>query len=226
MFFSGQILHTVIRVEPAGAVNRPGGGIREPWVGIGVSWSDSGARTGPQEIGLIADLAVGNDDEAARRLYRKYHMELFRFGFHVLHDQGLAEEMVQETFIKFCQRAGSYDAARGPVRAWLFMMARSTAYDIARRPSSRPLLPVEDFQLPPQYDTVDEALTVLTIDQAIDKLPAIYGNVIRLVQKGFTHSEIAEGLGIPVGTVKSRMAKAADTLRADLASLRGGDDAL
>jgi hypothetical protein len=37
-------------------------------------------------------------------------MELFRFGFHVLHDQGLAEEMVQETFIKFCQRAGSYDA--------------------------------------------------------------------------------------------------------------------
>ena len=49
-------------------------------------------------------------------------------------------------------------------------MARSAAYDIARRPSSRPLLPVEDFQLPPQYDSVDEALTVLTVDQAIDKL--------------------------------------------------------
>ena len=191
-----------------------------------MSWSDSGARTGPQEIGLIADIAAGNHDEAARRLYRKYHMELFRFGFHVLHDQGLAEEMVQESFMKFCQRAGSYDANRGPVRAWLFTMARSTAYDIARRPSSRPLLPVEDFQLPPQYDSVDEALTVLTIDQAIDKLPAIYGNVVRLVQKGFTHSEIAEGLGIPVGTVKSRMAKAADMLRAELASLRGGDDAL
>jgi RNA polymerase sigma-70 factor (ECF subfamily) len=191
-----------------------------------VSWSDSGARTGPQEIGLIADIAAGNDDEAARRLYRKYHMELLRFGFHVLHDQGLAEDMVQETFFKFCQRAGSYDVNRGPVRAWLFTMARSTAYDIARRPSSRPMLPVEDFQLPPQYDSVDEALTVLTIDQAIDKLPPIYGNVVRLVRKGFTHSEIAEGLGIPVGTVKSRMAKAADTLRAELANLRGGDDAI
>ena len=190
-----------------------------------MSWSDSGVRTGPHEIGLIANIAAKNDDDAARRLYRKYRMELFRFGFHVLHDQGLAEETVQETFVKFCQRAGSYDVSRGPVRGWLFTMARSTAYDIARRPSSRPLLPVEDFQLPPLYNSVDQTLTVLTVDQALDKLPSIYGDVMRLVRDGFTQSEIAERLGIPIGTVKSRMAKAADTLRAELASMRGGDDA-
>jgi len=190
-----------------------------------VSWTDSGPPTGPHEINLVARIAARNDDDAARRLYRKYRMELFRFGVHVLNDQGLAEEMVQETFIKFCQRAGSYDAARGPVRAWLFTIARSAAIDIARRPSSRPLLPVEDFQLPPQYDTVDEALTVLTVDQALDKLPSIYGDVMRLVRDDLTQSEIAERLGIPVGTVKSRTAKAADTLRAELASLRGGEDA-
>ena len=190
-----------------------------------MSWTDGGAPTGPQEISLIAKIAARNDDDAARRLYRKYRMELFRFGVHVLNDHGLAEEMVQETFIKFCQRAGSYDATRGSVRAWLFTMARSAAIDIARRPSSRPLLPVEDFQLPPQYDTVDEALTVLTVDQALDKLPSIYGDVMRLVRDGLTQSEIAERLGIPVGTVKSRTAKAAGTLRAELASVRGGDDA-
>jgi RNA polymerase sigma-70 factor (ECF subfamily) len=190
-----------------------------------VSSSDSEARTGPHEVGLIARLAAKKDDDAARRLYRKYRMELFRFGVHVLHDQGLAEEMVQETFIKFCQRAGTYDPGRGPVRAWLFTMARSAAYDIARRPSSRPFLPVEDFQLPPQYDSVDEALTVLTVDQALDKLPLIYGSVMRLVRDGLTHSEIAGRLGIPIGTVKSRTAKAADTLRAELAGLRGAADA-
>jgi RNA polymerase sigma-70 factor (ECF subfamily) len=191
-----------------------------------VSWSDSGARTGPHEIGLIARIATVGDDRAARRLYRKYRMELFRFGFHVLHDQGLAEEMVQETFIKFCQQASKYDANRGPVRGWLFTIARSAAYDIARRPSSRPLLPVEDFQLPPQYDSVDQALTVLTVDQALDRLPSIYGDVMRLVRDGFTHSEIAGRLGIPIGTVKSRMATAADTLRDELAGLRGGADAI
>ena len=190
-----------------------------------MSWTDSGAPTGPHEINLVARIAARNDDDAARRLYRKYRMELFRFGVHVLNDQGLAEEMVQETFIKFCQRAGSYDPARGPVRAWLFTIARSAAIDIARRPSSRPLLPVEDFQLPPQYDTVDETLTVLTVDQALDKLPSIYGDVMRLVRDDLTQAEIAERLGIPVGTVKSRTARAAGTLRAELASLRGGDDA-
>ena len=191
-----------------------------------MSGSDSGARTGPHEIGLIAQIAASNDDDAARRLYRKYRMELFRFGVHVLHDQGLAEEMVQETFIRFCRRAGSYDAGRGPVRGWLFTMAKSAAIDIARRPSSRPFLPVEDFQLPPQYDSVDEALTVLTVDQALDKLPSIYAEVMRLVRDGFTQSEIAGRLGIPVGTVKSRTAKAAGTLRAELAGLRGGGDAV
>ena len=56
-----------------------------------MSWSDSGARTGPHEIGLIARIAARRDsDDAARRLYRKYHMELFRFGVHALYDQGLA----------------------------------------------------------------------------------------------------------------------------------------
>ena len=114
-----------------------------------MSWDDSGARTGPHEIGLIANIAARSDDDAARRLYRKYRMELFRFGFHVLHDEGLADEMVQETFVKFCQQARKYDPGRGPVRGWLFTMAKSVAIDIARRPSSRPFLPMEDFQLPP-----------------------------------------------------------------------------
>ena len=185
----------------------------------------NGHRTGPHEIGLIAKIAAKNDEDAARRLYRKYHRELFRFGFHVLGNQGLAEEMVQETLVKFCQQAKNYDASRGPVRGWLFTIAKSAAYDIARRPSSRPMLPVEDFQLPPQYDSVDEALTVFTVDQALDKLPSIYADVMRLVRDGFTHSEIAGCLGIPIGTVKSRMAKAAGTLRSELASLRGAADA-
>ena len=65
-------------------------------------------------MGLIARIAAVRDDDAARRLYVKYKMELFRFGFHVLGNRGLAEEMVQETFAKFCQQAGRYDSGKGP----------------------------------------------------------------------------------------------------------------
>lgn len=193
--------------------------------GADVPWTDSGARTGPHEMGLLAQIAIRKDDAAARRIYRKYHVELFRFGVHVLHDQGLAEEMVQESLLKLCQRASTYDPARGSVRGWLFTMARTTAYDIARRRSSRPFLPVEDFQLPPCYDTTDHMLTVLTVDQALDKLPAIYADVMRLVRDGLTHAQIAERLGIPIGTVKSRSAKAAGLLRAALVNGEGSDDA-
>jgi RNA polymerase sigma-70 factor, ECF subfamily len=177
---------------------------------------DGGARTGPQEIGLVARIAASNDEDAARRLYRKYHNELLRYGVYWLRDQGLAEEMLQETFIKFCRRAGTYDPHRGTVRKWLFKMAKTTVVDIARRPSSRPLLSVEDFQLPPHDDRTDQALMAIAVGQAVDKLPSIYRDVMRLVADGFTHSEIAERLGIPVGTVKSRMAKAAHTLRTEL----------
>ena len=149
-----------------------------------MSWSDSGARTGPDEIGLIAKIAVRSDDDAAGRLYRKYRTEPFRFGVYVLHDQGLAEEMVQETLIKFCPRASDYAAYRGPVRGWLFAMARPAAIDIVRRPSSRPFLPAEDFQVPPRYGTVGEALTTLTVGQALGKLRSICSDVMRLVRDG------------------------------------------
>ncbi len=92
--------------------------------------------------------------------------------------------MVQETLIKFCPRASDYASGRGPVRGWLCAMGRPAAIDIARRPSSRPFLPAEDFQAPPQYDSVDEALTALTVGQALSKLRSIYSDVMRLVRDG------------------------------------------
>ena len=63
----------------------------------------------------------------------------------------------------------------------------------------------------------------LPLNQALDKLPSIYAEVMRLVRDGLTHSQIAGRLGIPIGTVKSRSAKAADMLRAELASMEAID---
>ncbi len=83
-----------------------------------------------------------------RELYRRYAKNLYRFGLHMLGDGGLAEEMVQESFQRLWRSAGRFDARRGSVGAFLFVIARSAAADIRKRPSSRLLLPVEDFQLP------------------------------------------------------------------------------
>ena len=69
--------------------------------------------------------------------------------------------------------------------------------------------------MPPQYDTTDQMLMVLTVDQALDKLPSIYADVMRLVRDGLTHAQIAERLGIPVGTVKSRSAMVLFQMLAD-----------
>lgn len=69
-------------------------------------------------------------------------------GIQLLGDAGLAEELVQECFVRLWRTAGRFDTSRGTVAAYLFVMARSIAADLRKRPSSRPLSPVEDAQLP------------------------------------------------------------------------------
>ncbi len=190
-------------------------------------WTDSGARTGPHEISLIARIAFsGGDDDAARRIYRKYHMMVFRIGLGQLRNKELADDVVQETFIKLCKQAPRYSPSKASVPGWIVMMANSAATDIRRKWASRSSQPVEEFQLPPQPDNIDQVLTALALDEALGKLRPIYADVVKLYRQDLTLSQIAERLGIPPGTVKSRLAKALDTLGKDLASLRGDDDAL
>lgn len=189
-------------------------------------WTDSGARTGPHEISLIARIAFSSDDDAARRIYRKYHMTVFRIGLGRLGNEELANDVVQDTFIKLCKQAPKYDPGKASVKGWITMMAKSTAIDIGRKRAAQPSQPVEEFQLPPQRDNIDQLLTALALDEALGNLRPIYADVINLYREDLTLSQIAKRLGIPPGTVRSRLHKALEALRKDLASLRGDDDAL
>jgi sigma-70-like protein len=102
-----------------------------------------------EEAQLVAQTAGGNIEEPMKELYRRYAKDLYRFGLHMLGDGGLAEEMVQETFQRLWRSAGRYEAGRGSVGAFLFVIARSAAADIRNRPSSRPLPAAGDGRLPP-----------------------------------------------------------------------------
>lgn len=182
-----------------------------------MSLDDAEAHIAAQEVQMVAQIADGNIEEPMTELYRRHAKNLYRFGLHMLGDDGLAEEMVQESFQRLWRSAGRYDAGRGSVRAFLFVIARSAAADIRKRPSSRPLLKAEDFQLPPLPDSADQILDSLVLREALDKLSSAHAEVLRLVlEDSLTQVEIAERLGLAVGTVKSRTFNGMRALRTAL----------
>ncbi|HEY5355020.1 MAG TPA: sigma-70 family RNA polymerase sigma factor [Streptosporangiaceae bacterium] len=150
-------------------------------------------------------------------LYRRYGRRLYRFGMQALGNDGLAEEMVHECFVRLWRAAGRYDPGRANVGTYLFVIARSVALDIRKRPSSRELLPLEEVYTPPQFDKVEQVLDSLVMREALDTLSVAHRQVIRLAHdQDLTQSQIAEKLGLPLGTVKTRMFHAARALRAAL----------
>jgi RNA polymerase sigma-70 factor (ECF subfamily) len=170
-----------------------------------------------EEADLVAQIAAGDVEAPVAELYRRYGKRLYRFGVQALGDNGLAEEMVQESFVKLWRSAERFDAQRGSVGAFLFVIARSTAADIRKRPSSRPLVPVEETQVPAQPDSVDQILDSLIVREAFETLGPGHAQVLQLAQEeGLTQSQIAARLGLPLGTVKTRTFHGMRTLRAAL----------
>jgi RNA polymerase sigma-70 factor (ECF subfamily) len=186
-------------------------------VGGSVSLIDAAAQNAAQEAELVAQMVAGDAETPVAELYRRYGRRLYRFGMQVLGDQGLAEEMVQESFVRLWRSASRFDAQRGSVGAYLFVIARSTAADIRKRPSSRPLLSVEESHVPPLSDNVDRVLDGIIVREALETLSRPQAEVLQLAQEeGLTQSQIAERLGVPLGTVKTRMFHGMRALRAAL----------
>ena len=191
--------------------------------GIELAWISSARdRLAREEAGLVAQVAAG-DHDAVSELYRRYGGRLYRFGLTVLGDAGLAEDVAQEAFVRLWRTADRFDPGRGTVAVYLIVIARSVAAGIRKRPSPCPL-PAEDWALPCQPDSVDQILERLIVREALDSLSAAHREVLTLAYKdGLTQSQIAGCLGVPLGTVKTRMFHGLRALRAALAE-RGLDD--
>jgi RNA polymerase sigma-70 factor, ECF subfamily len=169
---------------------------------------------------LLRRVAAGDNNAALEELYRRYERRVYVFGLRLLCDRGLADELVQETFLRLWRTADRFDACRGNVAAYLFMLARSLATDLLRRPSSRPFAPERaeiDGATPPS-DATDSTLTRLVIDQAMESLSSPHREVLALSYDGdLTQPAIAAILGIPLGTVKTRSYFALRALKLALA---------
>jgi RNA polymerase sigma factor (sigma-70 family) len=165
------------------------------------------------------------DPLGVRAVYREYGGLVFAVALKALGSRDLAEEAAQQTFVKAWRAAEGFDTARelGP---WLATIARRTAIDIHRREARRPTAPLDDVapadpnivELPVG---VERSFEVAEVRAAIDMLPPDEREIVRLQHLDeLTHTEVADRLGLPLGTVKSRSFRAHKRLAAMLGHLR------
>ena len=158
--------------------------------------------------------AAGGDQRAFEELYRR-HRDLVR-GVVRRHtyDQGRVDDLVQETFAEAWRAIGSFDGTRSSARTWLAMLASRRCIDALRRASVRPVL--DDLALatePASGDPGDVIALRITVERALARLGAPQRVLLRMVYgEGRSYREVAELLGIPVGTAKSRGRAALDQL--------------
>jgi RNA polymerase sigma-70 factor, ECF subfamily len=153
---------------------------------------------------LLLLVADGDHGAPLRRLYRRYERRLYGFGLRLLGDSGLAEELVQETWVRLWQSAGRFDPERGTVRAFLFTIARRVAVDLWRRPSSRSL-GTEYEDVDAVEAAADQVLLSVTVRDAMDALSPAHREVLELVyDEDLKLADIADRLDVPLGTVKTR----------------------
>jgi len=164
-------------------------------------------------------MGAGDRGEPLEALVERYSGPLFGFGLRLLRDRGMAEEMVQDTFVRLWRGAKRYDPERGSVRTFVYAIARNAAIDLQRRAASRPLATDEgDLGSAGLGDEpFDKLVLGLDVRSALQTLSDKHRQTLELAyDDDLTQRQIAERLGIPLGTVKTRSHHALRALRQEL----------
>ena len=166
------------------------------------------------------------DPLAFEVLYDRHGGAAYSLAYRIVGDRNGAEDVAQEAFLSIWRSNARFDRARGSVRSWVLSVVRNRAIDALRRGGSRaPKLDQDDDAVlearPGGEMTEDEAIrreTSRELRGALDSLPDDQSKVIELAYfGGFSHSEIAEMLSMPLGTVKGRMRLGLEKIRVQIA---------
>ena len=179
----------------------------------------------PSDEQLVTNLDGPGVEVALSKLYDRYGRTVFGVGLKILGDRSMAQELVQEVFLKVWRSSGTFDSARSSFSTWLYRVTRSVALDLYRKRAHR-IRRVPDRQLHiaaerdssagPQ-EVVDESWLSWRVSRALEVLDERHREVIELAYFGdLTQREIAQRTGLPLGTVKSRTASAFRKLREEL----------
>lgn len=187
-------------------------------------WTERGPVTATvqpvPDSALIENMRTG-DEAALSTLYDRYSAMLFGMLVRILRDQQAAEEVLQDLFLQLWRNAAQFDAARGSLPAWLMVIGRNRAISRLRGRRDREVLEENEGDYANTFvssQNIEEeavrAQLARNISAALGQLPTEQRQAVELAYfEGMTQSEIANKTGIPLGTVKTRVRTAMQTLR-------------
>ena len=164
----------------------------------------------------LIELVTQGDQDALAMLYERYSRAVYSFSLRIVGDAQVAEEILQEVFVRAWQQGGSFQSARGTLITWLLSITHNLSIDEVRRRKRRPQKAESEepetilAALPDDGIGVEEEVWLsslrVSIQDALQQLPATQREAIELAYfQGLTQREIADTLGEPLGTIKTRM---------------------
>ena len=155
-------------------------------------------------------------EREVREAYAAHSGELYGFAVRSLGDAGLAEEAVQETFLRAWKAGERYDPEIGSLRTWLFAILRNVVIDLGRARASRPRVGPETG-IEPSVEPLEQALVAWQVEEAMRRIGEDHRRVLLETHfKARPYAEVAEEMGIPEGTIKSRVYYGLKALRVAL----------
>ena len=150
-----------------------------------------------------------------REAYAAHSGELYGFAVRSLGDDGLAEEAVQETFLRAWKAGERFDPEIGSLRTWLFAILRNVVIDLGRARASRPR--VAEGGVEPSVEPLEQALVAWQVEEAMRRIGEDHRRVLLETHfRARPYAEVAAELGVPEGTIKSRVYYGLKALRVAL----------
>lgn len=165
----------------------------------------------------LVSLLQQGDESAFSYLYDHYSGAMYGMLVRILPDRDLAEDVLQEVFIKIYHNIGNYDSSRGKLYTWLISVTRNTAIDALRSKDFKKSKRIQELNIDVHNSedaTANSFVNTIGLDKVLNELKEDQLQIIDLAYyKGFTQQEISGKLHIPLGTVKSRVRGALIQLR-------------
>jgi RNA polymerase sigma factor (sigma-70 family) len=176
-----------------------------------VSWSMRTHHAHLSDEALVALVARG-EESALAELYDRVGRVAYGLAYRVLRDESLAEDAVQEGFLALWRTAAAFRAERAKASTWILTLVHRRAVDLVRREERRRTEPIGDetARQVGETESTEEAAWLRfereRVQGALGQLPDVQREALELAYYGgFSQSELAERLGVPLGTIKSRM---------------------